>query len=123
MTGMRRIVGVYCAGLIAMGYIGVAPLRAGELVRDNYGGIIRGDVRAKKLALVFTGDQKGESTEPILDILKQRRIRAGLFVTGGFLGQPELRKLVERAISEGHYVGPHSDRHLLYASWEDRAKS
>jgi peptidoglycan/xylan/chitin deacetylase (PgdA/CDA1 family) len=95
-----------------------AVAQTNRLHRDWHGGIIRGDVSAKKLALVFTGDAFGESMEPILDTLKQRKIVAGFFVTGNFLRQPTLRKLIERAIAEGHYVGPHSDKHLLYAEWE-----
>lgn len=95
----------------------------GEVVRDKYGGIIRGDVKQKKLALVFTGDERGESTGPILDALKEREIKAGLFVTGNFVRDAKLRPLLKRAIAEGHYVGPHSDSHALYCSWEDREKS
>jgi peptidoglycan/xylan/chitin deacetylase (PgdA/CDA1 family) len=93
------------------------------IVRDRYGAIIRGDVAAKKLSLVFTGDELGESTVPILDTLKDRKLRAAFFVTGNFVRQPALRLLLERAIAEGHYVGPHSDSHPLYCSWEDRGKS
>jgi len=103
--------------------VAAASQAADSLGRDWYRGIIRGDVSAKKLALVFTGDEFGESMEPILDTLKQRKIVASFFVTGNFLRQPPLRKLVERAIAEGHYVGPHSDKHLLYAEWEARKKT
>ena len=101
----------------------VASASRAEVVRDKFGGIIRGDHQAKRLALVFTGDEKGESTEPILDTLKKHRIHGSFFVTGNFIEQPALRKLIERAIAEGHYVGPHSNRHPLYASWEQREKS
>lgn len=94
-----------------------------RLVRDEYGGIVRGDVAAKKLALVFTGDEYGESTEPILDTLKHRKIHGAFFVTGNFVRQSALRRLLQRAVAEGHYVGPHSDKHPLYASWDDRDKS
>ncbi len=96
---------------------------ADRLVRDKYGAIIRGDLNIKKLALVFTGDEYGESTKPILDTLKQRKIKAAFFVTGNFLRQSALRPLLKRAIAEGHYVGPHSDSHPLYASWDERDKS
>jgi peptidoglycan/xylan/chitin deacetylase (PgdA/CDA1 family) len=94
-----------------------------RLQRDKYGAIIRGDANTKRLALVFTGDEFGESTEPILEILKPRKINASLFVTGNFLRQSALRQLLTRAIAGGHYVGPHSDSHALYASWKDRDKS
>jgi peptidoglycan/xylan/chitin deacetylase (PgdA/CDA1 family) len=96
---------------------------ADRLVRDKYGAIIRGDVTAKRLALVFTGDEHGESMRPILDTLKDRKVRAGLFVTGNFLRRRELRPLLKRAIAEGHYVGPHSDSHPLYCPWDQRDKS
>jgi peptidoglycan/xylan/chitin deacetylase (PgdA/CDA1 family) len=102
---------------------GASAARGQHLLRDEHGGLIRGDVRAKKLSVVFTGDMYGESTAPILDALKQRKIPGSFFVTGNFLRRPSLRSLMKRALGEGHYVGPHSDKHLLYASWEDREKS
>jgi peptidoglycan/xylan/chitin deacetylase (PgdA/CDA1 family) len=94
-----------------------------RLQYDKYGSVTRGDVNTKKLALVFTGGDFGESTEPILDTLKQRKIKAGLFVTGNFVQNSKLRPLLKRAVAEGHYVGPHSDSHPLYASWDDRDKT
>jgi peptidoglycan/xylan/chitin deacetylase (PgdA/CDA1 family) len=92
-------------------------------LRDRYGAIIRGDVSAKKLALVFTGDERGESTAPILDTLHERKLKAAFFVTGNFLRQPMRRDLVRRALAEGHYLGPHSDSHPLYCDWDDRDKT
>lgn len=94
-----------------------------RLIRDKYGAIIRGDVTVKKLFLVFTGDERGESTGPILDALKERNLKAAFFVTGNFVREPKLRPLLERAISEGHYLGPHSDSHPLYCPWDDREKT
>lgn len=29
-------------------------------------------------------------------------------------------KLLKKLAKQGHYIGPHSDQHLLYASWENR---
>jgi len=96
---------------------------ANRVVRDKYGAIIRGDDNVKELSLVFTGDARGESTGPILDTLKSHKIKAGFFVTGNFVRDTELRPLLKRAIAEGHYLGPHSDSHPLYCSWENRDKS
>jgi peptidoglycan/xylan/chitin deacetylase (PgdA/CDA1 family) len=96
---------------------------ADRLVRDQHGAIIRGDVSKQALALVFTGDEFGEGAPQILEALAKRQINASFFVTGNFLRKPSLRLLVERAIAEGHYVGPHSDSHPLYASWNERDKS
>jgi peptidoglycan/xylan/chitin deacetylase (PgdA/CDA1 family) len=94
-----------------------------RVVREPYGAIVRGDLASKKLALVFTGDERGESTGPILDILKQRDLHGAFFVTGNFLRDAELNKQMRRALAEGHYVGPHSDSHLLYCAWDERDKS
>jgi peptidoglycan/xylan/chitin deacetylase (PgdA/CDA1 family) len=111
---------VATAILVILGVTALAESPPSDrLVRDRHGGIIRGDVFQRKLALVFTGDEFGESMGPILDTLKQRAIKASFLVTGNFLRKPQLKRLVERAIAEGHYVGPHSDKHLLYADWKD----
>jgi peptidoglycan/xylan/chitin deacetylase (PgdA/CDA1 family) len=96
---------------------------ADHLVREKQGAIIRGDVNAKKLALIFTGDEFAESAEPILNTLKQRQIKGAFFVTGNFARNDKFRPLLVRAIAEGHYVGPHSDSHPLYASWDERDKT
>jgi peptidoglycan/xylan/chitin deacetylase (PgdA/CDA1 family) len=122
ITGMKKWLGKFWVVVIAILF--QAPhARAEGLVRDSYGGIIRGDVTAKKLALVFTGDEFGESTGPILSTLDERKISGSFFVTGNFVKQPDLARVLKRAIDAGHYVGPHSNAHPLYASWDDRAKS
>jgi peptidoglycan/xylan/chitin deacetylase (PgdA/CDA1 family) len=87
------------------------------------GGVTRGDTSKKQIALIFTGGDFGEGTAQILDLLKERKIKASFFVTGDFLRKPELAAQIKRAIAEGHYVGPHSDKHPLYAPWEDRRKT
>jgi endoglucanase len=87
------------------------------------GAIIRGDLSRKQVALVFTGGDYGEGTKFILDTLHRLHIAAGFFVTGAYLRQSGHRELLQRALREGHYVGLHSDQHLLYCSWEDRQRS
>ena len=96
---------------------------ASTVVRDAEGGVIRGDDDTKRLALIFTGDKFGESATPILDALAERRIKGSFFLTGGFVEQDSLRPAIKRMVDEGHYVGPHSDSHPLYAPWEDRRRS
>jgi endoglucanase len=91
--------------------------------RESQGAIIRGDVNAKRLALIFTGDEFGESTTPILDVLKSRRLKASFFVTGNFLRTAAFKPLVRRMVHEGHYLGPHSDSHPLYCDWANRDKT
>jgi peptidoglycan/xylan/chitin deacetylase (PgdA/CDA1 family) len=89
----------------------------------DHGAIIRGDRSRKQIALVFTGGDFGEGTAPILNTLHAMHVPAGLFVTGGFLKDAVRRNLIARAVREGHYVGPHSDQHLLYCDWNDRDRS
>jgi peptidoglycan/xylan/chitin deacetylase (PgdA/CDA1 family) len=81
------------------------------------GGVIRGSTETRQLALVFTGHEFAESAATILDELARRRIAASFFLTGTFLRDRGKAPLVERMVREGHYVGPHSDAHLLYAPW------
>lgn len=82
------------------------------------GGIIRGPQSAKRLALVFTAHEYAEGGEVILDELRRHHAKGSFFLTGDFLRRPEFESLVERIAREGHYVGPHSDKHLLYCAWE-----
>ena len=114
--------------LMFIAFCGTATARgevpfAANVVRDAEGGVIRGDVEAKRLALMFTGDQFGESATPILDALAKRQIKGSFFLTGGFVKQESLRPAMRRMVEEGHYVGPHSDSHPLYAPWDDRRQS
>src|SRR5947207_2442668 len=122
-TRRACVAGPMIAAMLYAGPLNAQSRPTDHLIRDKYGAIIRADKNAKKLALVFTGDEYGESTEPILDTLKQRKIKAAFFVTGNFLRQAALRRQMQRATAEGHYVGPHSDSHSLYASWDERDKS
>jgi peptidoglycan/xylan/chitin deacetylase (PgdA/CDA1 family) len=87
------------------------------------GAPVRGDTAQKRIALIFTGGDFGEGTPHILDALRDRHLKASFFVTGGFLRKPELVEHVRRAVAEGHYVGPHSDSHPLYAPWENRSRT
>lgn len=96
---------------------------AGRCERNQYGAIVRGDASKKQLALVFTGDEFGEGATTILDALAARKIHASFFLTGRFLQQESLRPAVKRMIAAGHYVGPHSDAHLLYCDWANRDTS
>ena len=97
--------------------------RTDRFEREPHGAIVRGDATAKRLALVFTGDERGEGAAAILDALAERRLKATFFLTGNFLRIEEHGEVLRRMLREGHYVGPHSDGHLLYAAWEERDRS
>ncbi|WP_246032809.1 polysaccharide deacetylase family protein [Sphingobacterium yanglingense] len=74
------------------------------------------------MSLVFTGDEFREGLPVIADVLGKKQIKASFFITGNFLKDEASAKLVRQLIEEGHYVGPHSDEHLLYMPWGDRSK-
>lgn len=71
----------------------------------------------RRLALVFTGHEFAEGAPAILDALSKRGLKASFFLTGAFLRDPAKTPIVRRMVQEGHYVGAHSDGHLLYSPW------
>ncbi len=86
----------------------------------SYGGIIRGDTTAKKIALVFTGDGFADGGNYIAGLLRQQNIHASFFLTGNFYRNPKFREIIQQLKRNGHYLGSHSDKHLLYCDWEKR---
>jgi peptidoglycan/xylan/chitin deacetylase (PgdA/CDA1 family) len=82
------------------------------------GGIVRGPKGTKAIAMVFTGHEYAEGAETVLDQLAKHRAKASCFLTGDFLRNTNFAQLVVRAAKEGHLIGPHSDKHPLYCSWE-----
>ncbi|HEX6309480.1 MAG TPA: polysaccharide deacetylase family protein [Longimicrobiales bacterium] len=84
------------------------------------GGIIRGPRDRPRIALIFTGGEYAEGADSILDVLRDRQVKASFFVTGTFIRTPAFQTHLRRIVTDGHYLGAHSDEHLLYASWSDR---
>jgi peptidoglycan/xylan/chitin deacetylase (PgdA/CDA1 family) len=84
------------------------------------GGIIRGNKDKKEIALVFTGDSYSEGGEYIKNILDKHKIKGSFFFTGNFYRNPYFKNLIITLKQSGHYLGAHSDKHLLYCSWENR---
>jgi endoglucanase len=89
-------------------------------VYDTYGALIRKGSDEKTIYLVFSADEFGEGFDNILDVLDRNNIKGSFFLTGNFVRNKKFREVIKRIISAGHYVGPHSDGHLLYISWENR---
>ncbi len=97
-----------------------APPQKADSFTKNAGAIIRGDKTKKELAIVFTADKFGEGAASIRKTLLKHRIKANFFFTGNFYRNPEFRSIIQALKADGHYLGPHSDDHLLYCSWENR---
>jgi peptidoglycan/xylan/chitin deacetylase (PgdA/CDA1 family) len=89
-------------------------------VTMSHGAVTRGDSTQKKLALVFTGDEFGEGGSTILQALKAENIKASFFLTGRFYRNRFFKKTIQQLKKEGHYLGAHSDAHLLYCDWSKR---
>ncbi|MCF7807804.1 MAG: polysaccharide deacetylase family protein [Candidatus Marinimicrobia bacterium] len=86
----------------------------------SHGGIVRGDTSTPEIHLVFTGHEFNEGGKLIRKVLKKHDSPAHFFFTGDFYRDPANKKLIRRLKRDGHYLGAHSDKHLLYATWEDR---
>ncbi|SEJ09835.1 Peptidoglycan/xylan/chitin deacetylase, PgdA/CDA1 family [Cyclobacterium xiamenense] len=86
----------------------------------EFGAITRGDRQEKSLSLVFTGHAYAEGAEFIRKALQEQRVPASFFFTGDFYRNPDFNEQIRALQADGHYLGAHSDRHLLYASWDDR---
>lgn len=93
-------------------------LRAAGNLQFDHGAVIRGSTAEKKIALIFTGHEFADGGEIIRSILEKTKTLAGFFLTGDFYRQPAFAPLIRSLIQDGHYLGPHSDKHLLYCSWE-----
>lgn len=88
--------------------------------KDAYGAVIRIEPEEKNIYLVFTADSMFQGGEKILKTLKKEKIHGSFFVTGNCLRLEEHKPLIKNIIKEGHYLGGHSDKHLLYANWGKR---
>ena len=75
-------------------------------------------IRKNHSFIDFTGHDYAEGGETILKVLKKHKIPASFFLTGDFIRKhADLSKKIKKS---GHYVGGHSDKHLLYADWQKR---
>jgi endoglucanase len=86
----------------------------------NHGAIIRGDSTQKKIALVFTGDEFAEGGDFIAKTLEKQKIKASFFFTGRFYRNLSFKNIIQQLKKDGHYLGAHSDQHLLYCDWNKR---
>ena len=86
----------------------------------SHGGIVRGDSTRPAVALVFTGDEFGEGLPAITAALDKHHVHGSFFFTGRFYRNPAFRSALLQLYRRHHYLGPHSDRHLLYNDWNNR---
>lgn len=85
---------------------------------DKEGAIIRSDTLKKNIYLCFTGHDHIEGFEYVLSVLKKQKVKGSFFFTGDFVRNN--KALVKAIAKNGHFVGAHSDKHLLYCDWTKR---
>ena len=96
-------------------------LTSGSSSRSTYqGAIVRGDSTVRELALIFSGDEFGEGLGFIQTTLHQNNIPASFFFTGKFYRNRRFLPGIKLLADDGHFMGAHSDQHLLYCDWTRR---
>ncbi len=86
----------------------------------THGAITRADIDEKMLALVFTGDEFADGAEKIISALGEHTAKASFFFTGRFYRNSAFESVISKLVGQGHYLGAHSDEHLLYCDWNNR---
>ena len=82
---------------------------------------LTGYTQEQKVYLTFD-DGPSERTIEILDVLKQRDIKATFFVVGSNLNSEQGQEILRRMADEGHTIGIHTDSHQyrsIYTSLAD----
>lgn len=79
-----------------------------ELI-EKYNGIAIGNEETKNIYLTFDNGYENGYTEKILDILKEKNVKAAFFATGHYIKKNE--NIVKRMIDEGHILGNHTYSH------------
>ncbi len=86
----------------------------------SHGAMISGDTSKKNVAIIFTGDEYADGGNYIAASLKELKVKASFFFTGRFYRHAGFKTIITRLKKDGHYLGPHSDQHLLYCDWNKR---
>jgi peptidoglycan/xylan/chitin deacetylase (PgdA/CDA1 family) len=75
--------------------------------------------QTKLIALTFDDGPSGTCTPQVLDILKEKDVKATFFLVGKWLGGGE--SLVKREVKEGHQVANHTYQHQKLTTLSDAA--
>jgi len=89
-------------------------------VAVDHGAVTRMDSTTKTIYLVFTGHEFADGGTLIRNTLRKHGIKASFFFTGDFYRAADHHTLIRQLVSDGQYLGPHSNKHLLYAAWSNR---
>jgi len=84
------------------------------------GAKIRGNKENKEITLVFTGHDQADGLPEVVRVLKSHRLKASFFLTGDFYRNRSFSAMIKKLRKNSHYLGAHSDKHLLYCDWNNR---
>ncbi|GAB3413533.1 glycoside hydrolase family 9 protein [Niabella aquatica] len=87
---------------------------------DSENAVIQFNPHKKNIYLLFSAHEFGDGRNIILDALDKNKVKGNFFFTGDFLRNPHFHEFVRKVNTGGHYIGSHSDQHLLYADWSRR---
>ena len=78
---------------------------------EKYGSVYRKNEDKKVIYITFDCGYETEWTDDILDVLKEKDVKASFFLNGQYIKTaPEL---VKRMLDEGHIVGNHGNNHKV----------
>ena len=75
------------------------------------------------VTLSFDNGPDPDVTPRVLDILRERGIKATFFVIGEKLNDAKCRRLAQRAYDEGHWIGNHTFTHRVPLGRQDSSES
>lgn len=85
-------------------------------IYDTLGAVRRGDSTKQTISLIFTAHDFDDGYDVIKETLNKNEVQSAFFLTGDYISKNK-NKVIELHM-DGHYLGPHSHKHLLYADWE-----
>lgn len=86
----------------------------------SHGALIREDSTRSVVYLLFSGHEFADGAETVRGTLRAEGVPASFFLTGEFYRDTAHAAVIRCLLADGHYLGAHSDSHLLYASWTNR---
>lgn len=93
------------------------PTASDKVDLNKYDAYYVGTTDDKVIYLTFDEGYENGYSSKILDVLKEKNVKAAFFVTKSYIEQNQ--DLIKRMVAEGHVVGNHSVRHLSSPTLSD----
>lgn len=90
------------------------PVHLAGDITYHAGAIVRGSRRKKQVSLIFSAHKKADGLEAVQETLQRYGVKGAFFFTGSLYRNSRYHKAIQRLRRQGHYLGAHSDRHILY---------